>query len=114
MKKLKRLVSFILSLVILTSTLVTGLAVTAQEANDFENLALNKPVTAFGTDDPSYPKSAATDGNTETRWVGWNGVEYDKDAWIYVDLEKEVPINTVKIRWENPFQQYVIETSLDG
>ncbi|GHJ43169.1 hypothetical protein Cs7R123_05110 [Catellatospora sp. TT07R-123] len=75
------------------------------------DLALNRPVTASSTETPSFPSSAAVDGDGATRWSS----AYADPSWIQVDLGSTVSIGRVILRWETAYgRAYQIQTSNDG
>ena len=57
------------------------------------NEAAGKPLTAL-SEDPVYPASNATDGNTTTEWR-----PTAIPSWIHVDLGAEIPVERVILRW---------------
>jgi F5/8 type C domain-containing protein len=77
------------------------------------NLALGKAATAssFST---GFAPSAATDGNTGTRWA----VATDQRAvpgWLSVDLGQAQPVDRVVLSWETAYASHLrIEVSADG
>ncbi len=75
------------------------------------NAALNKPTTSSSTENGSFPASAATDGNTGTRWSS----AFSDPQWIQVDLGSVQTICGVGLNWETAFAKaYEIQTSNDG
>jgi hypothetical protein len=62
------------------------------------NLALNQPTTvsSYQTNSPYCPGSYAVDGDLSTRWAS----AWSDPQWIYVDLGKTNPLDTVSIYWE--------------
>ena len=62
------------------------------------NLALNQPTTvsSYQTNSPYCPGSYAVDGDLSTRWA----TAWSDPQWIYVDLGKTNPVDTVSIYWE--------------
>jgi len=72
------------------------------------NLALNQPTTvsSYQTNSPSCPGSYAVDGNLSTRWA----TAWSDPQWIYVDLGKTNPVDTVSIYWEaGAAQAYTVQ-----
>ena len=59
------------------------------------NLALNKPSTAWDSDEPWYLPEYGNDGDLGTRWAGYYGTN-----WWWVDLGSPMTFNQVKINWE--------------
>jgi hypothetical protein len=75
------------------------------------NLALNQPTTASSTQSASFPASAATDGNTGTRWSS----AFSDPQWLEVDLGSSQSICQVGLNWEAAYATaYQIQTSTDG
>lgn len=72
-------------------------ATTAVGNNTDVNIALNKPAVASSCQSmTNYAPQFAVDGNMTTRW----GSLYENNQWIYVDLESEYDISSVKLVWE--------------
>lgn len=46
----------------------------------------------------------AIDGNKGTRWSS----NFNDDAWMYIDLEKETSLDKILITWENQSGSYII------
>jgi beta-glucanase (GH16 family) len=75
------------------------------------NIALNKPATTSSTENAGTPASAATDGNTGTRWSS----AFSDPQWIQVDLGQSYAISHVTLNWETAFgRAYQIQVSPDG
>src|SRR5690349_8951690 len=75
------------------------------------NLAQGKPTTASSTENGSFPASAATDGNTGTRWSS----AFSDPQWLRVDLGATHTINKVVLNWEAAYgKAFQIQTSNDG
>ena len=75
------------------------------------NLALNRPTTASSTENAGTPASAATDGNTGTRWSS----AFSDPQWLQVDLGSSHAICQVTLNWETAYgKAYQIQTSADG
>jgi hypothetical protein len=75
------------------------------------NLALNQPTTASSTQSASFPASAATDGNTGTRWSS----AFSDPQWLQVDLGASRSICQVTLNWEAAYASaFQIQTSADG
>ena len=75
------------------------------------NLALQQPTTASSLESASYPASAATDGNTGTRWSS----AFSDPQWLEVDLGSTQSICKVVMDWENAYATaFQIQTSTDG
>src|SRR4029077_1703571 len=75
------------------------------------NLALNAPTTASSVQSTSFPATAATDGNTGTRWSS----AFSDPQWLEVDLGSTRSICQVVLDWENAYATaFQIQTSADG
>ncbi len=75
------------------------------------NVALNQPTTASSIQSGSFPASAATDGNTGTRWSS----AFSDPQWLAVDLGSSQTICKVVLNWENAYATaFQIQTSNDG
>ncbi len=66
-----------------------------------ENLALHKTAVASGEEAPSVTSRNATDGNTKDGNSRWGSARGKGPHWIYVDLEAEKEVKTVRLFWEN-------------
>ena len=79
-----------------------------------DNLALNKSVTASGTENSSSENLAASnavDGNTSTRWSS----NFADNAYITVDLGGNYALSGVRLNWEAAYAEgYRIDVSSDG
>jgi beta-glucanase (GH16 family) len=75
------------------------------------NIAQGKPTTASSTENAGTPASAATDGNTGTRWSS----AFSDPQWVQVDLGQTYTINHVTLNWEAAYgRAYQIQTSANG
>jgi F5/8 type C domain/Ricin-type beta-trefoil lectin domain len=75
------------------------------------NVALNRPTTASAIENGSFPASAATDGNTGTRWSS----AFSDPQWLEVDLGSTQSICKVVLDWETAYgTAFQIQTSTDG
>ncbi|MCU7729093.1 discoidin domain-containing protein [Actinoplanes sp. KI2] len=75
------------------------------------NLAQGRPTTASSTENGSFPASAATDGNTGTRWSS----AFSDPQWLRVDLGATHTITQVGLNWEAAYgKAFQIQTSTDG
>lgn len=75
------------------------------------NVALNKLVTASGTEGVQYSESNLTDNSTTTRWSS----NFSDDAWFIIDLGATYRMNQLVLNWEAAFgKQYDILVSTDG
>ena len=102
---------------IATVTLIAvGIAVpvTAAQAEP-TLLSQGKPTTASSTENSAYlPASAATDGNSSTRWAS----QATDSQWLQVDLGQTTAISRVDLSWESAYgsgyQIQVSDTGTDG
>ena len=75
------------------------------------NLALNAPTTASSVQSSSLPATAATDGNTGTRWSS----AFSDPQWLEVDLGSTRSVCQVVLDWETAYATaFQIQTSADG
>ena len=75
------------------------------------NVALNKPTTASSQENAGTAASAATDGNTGTRWSS----AFSDPQWLQVDLGSVMSICQVSLNWETAYATaFQIQTSTDG
>jgi hypothetical protein len=75
------------------------------------NVALNQPTTASSTQSASFPASAATDGNTGTRWSS----AFSDPQWLEVDLGSSQNICQVGLDWETAYATaFQIQVSADN
>ncbi len=73
--------------------------------------ALNRPTTASSTENATFPASAATDGNTGTRWSS----AFSDPQWLQVDLGSSQSVCGVSLNWEAAFgKAFQIQTSPDA
>jgi beta-glucosidase len=74
--------------------------------------ALNQPTTASSTQDATdFPASAATDGNTGTRWSS----AFSDPQWLEVDLGSSQQICGVSLDWETAYgTAFQIQVSTDN
>ncbi|HWB60103.1 MAG TPA: discoidin domain-containing protein, partial [Chthoniobacteraceae bacterium] len=78
------------------------------------NLALGKIATASSVEG-SNPPGGAVDGDPGTRWSSaWKDIGNPDAAWLTIDLGSEYSIKEVKINWESPGKQYLIQVSDDN
>ncbi len=74
-------------------------------------LSQGKPTTASSTENATFPASAATDGNTGTRWSSG----FSDPQWIQVDLGSSASVSQVVLNWEAAFgKSFQIQTSNDA
>jgi len=75
------------------------------------NAAQGRPTAASSTENASFPASAATDGNTGTRWSS----AFSDPQWIQVDLGSSQSVCQVTLNWEAAFAtSFQIQTSPDA
>ncbi|MFI5908448.1 discoidin domain-containing protein [Dactylosporangium sp. NPDC051541] len=75
------------------------------------NIAQGKPTTASSTENAGSPASAATDGNTATRWSS----AFTDPQWLQVDLGQSYNLTSVNLNWEAAYAKaFQIQTSPDG
>ena len=111
----RRLACLLASAIVLLSALAGGLSATAPAASAAScgttNVALNKPATASSTENASSPASAATDGNTGTRWSSG----FSDPQWLEVDLGSVRSICGVTLNWEAAYATgFQIQVSSDN
>ncbi|HWG28271.1 discoidin domain-containing protein, partial [Actinospica sp.] len=76
---------------------VTALVVAAAPAHAAPVLlSQGQPTTASSEQNTTFPPSAATDGNTGTRWSS----AFSDPQWLEVDLGASAQINSVTLDWE--------------
>ena len=82
-----------------------------QPVSGSSNLALNRPVVASDSENPTAFKPAnVNDGDAGTRWSSG----FTDDQWIEVNLGSVKLVNKVVLNWENAHAtSYVIEVSTD-
>ena len=75
------------------------------------NLALNRPVTASGSEGEPWAPANAVDGKPDTRWSS----AFSDPQWITVDLGKQWRISKIKLSWERAYAvAYRVQISADG
>jgi hypothetical protein len=73
--------------------------------------ALNQPTTASSAESTSFPATAATDGNTGTRWSS----AFSDPQWLQVDLGSSQSVCGVSLNWETAYATaFQIQTSTDA
>ena len=84
----------------------------AQTACGTTDIAQNQPTTASSTQDATnFPASAATDGNTGTRWSS----AFSDPQWLEVDLGSTQQICGVALNWEAAYATaFQIQVSTDN
>lgn len=76
-----------------------------------DNLAFFKPVIASSVDNTENADILLNDGDLSTRWSS----AYNDNEWIYIDFEKEVDINYLRLSWEVAYASvYEIQSSNDA
>lgn len=75
------------------------------------NLALNRPVTASGSEGHPWPPGAVVDGKPDTRWSS----AFTDRQWIAIDLGQVWSVGQVRLAWEHAHAtRYTVEVSLDA
>ena len=75
------------------------------------NIALNRPMFASSSFDPTFTPERAVDGNASTRWSS----EFSDPQWIAVDLGGLFSIDRVVLNWEAAYPaEYQLLFSDDG
>jgi hypothetical protein len=100
------------------SALMAGLAFalmltvsTAGQAHAATLLSQGQPTTASSTENATFPASAATDGNTGTRWSS----AFSDPQWLQVDLGSTATISQVVLQWETAYgKAFQIQVSPDA
>jgi hypothetical protein len=73
--------------------------------------ALNRPTTASSLENSTFPASAATDGNTGTRWSS----AFSDPQWLEVDLGSAQSVCGVALDWEAAYATaFQIQVSNDN
>ncbi|GAA3464812.1 discoidin domain-containing protein [Saccharothrix longispora] len=92
--------------------LVSGqLAVPRADAQAGVLLSQGRPTTASSTEGDGTPASAATDGNTATRWSS----AFSDPQWLRVDLGSTAVLDRVVLNWEAAHATaFQVQTSADG
>ncbi|WP_263366512.1 beta-1,3-glucanase family protein [Edaphobacter bradus] len=86
------------------------LTVNTNSGSGGANLALGKPATSSGDENPNLGPGNAVDGNLTTRWSS----AFVDPSWIQVDLGTPTIVNKVVLRWENAHGiAYLIQVSND-
>ncbi len=75
------------------------------------DIAQGKTTTASSTENAGTPATAATDGDSGTRWSS----AFSDPQWLQVDLGQTYNINHVALNWEAAYgRAYQLQTSNDG
>src|SRR3954454_22990869 len=70
-----------------------------------------KPTTASSVEWAGTPASAATDGNTGTRWSS----AFSAAQWLQVDLGAPTAVSSIKLNWEAAYATaFTVQFSSDG
>ncbi len=105
----RRLVGLVLAGLALTALVTAGSAGRAEAAATL--LSQGRPTTASSTENASFPASAATDGNTGTRWSS----AFSDPQWLQVDLGATATISQVVLQWETAYATaFQIQVSPDA
>jgi beta-glucanase (GH16 family) len=74
-------------------------------------LSQGKPTTASSVEWEGTPASAATDGNTGTRWSS----AFAAAQWLQVDLGAATAVSSVKLNWEGAYATaFTVQFSTNG
>jgi hypothetical protein len=100
------------------SALMAGLAFalmitvsTAGQAHAATLLSQGQPTTASSLENATVPATAATDGNTGTRWSS----AFPDPQWIQVDLGATATISQVVLQWEAAYgKAFQVQVSPDA
>jgi hypothetical protein len=112
----RRATSLLACAALIISALVSGISLAAAPIAKAAtcgtaNAALNQPTTASSTENAGTPASAATDGNTGTRWSS----AFSDPQWLEVDLGSSQSICGVTLNWETAYgKSFQIQTSTDN
>lgn len=83
-------------------------------APKYENLALNKTVTASGSETSTWTPDKVVDGDIASNASRWSS-NYSDSAWLIVDLGEAQNVNNIKIYWEAAYgKKYKILVSETG
>jgi hypothetical protein len=111
-RRLSRTLPTVLAaLVVLSVAIYTAIVVgpTANAASSL--LSQGKTTTASSSENATFPASAATDGDTGTRWSS----AFSDPQWLQVDLGSSASISQVVLNWEPAYaKSFQIQTSADG
>ncbi len=91
---------------------VAALVVAAAPAHAAPTLlSQGQPTTASSLENATFPASAATDGNTGTRWSS----AFSDPQWLEVDLGASAQISSVTLDWEAAYASaFQIQVSNDN
>jgi hypothetical protein len=104
-----RTAALLLAVVSLLAALFSVVAPSANAAATL--LSQGKPTTASSIENGNLTASAATDGNTGTRWSS----AFQDPQWIQVDLGATTSIGQVVLNWETAYgKAFQIQTSTDA
>jgi beta-glucosidase len=74
-------------------------------------LSQGQPTTASSQESAAFPASAATDGNTGTRWSS----AFSDPQWLQVDLGSTATVSQVTLQWEAAYATaFQIQVSADA
>jgi hypothetical protein len=86
-------------------------AATAGRAQAATLLSQGQPTTASSVENATFPATAATDGNTGTRWSS----AFSDPQWLQVDLGSTATISQVVLQWETAYgKAFQIQVSNDA
>src|SRR5438876_8130853 len=104
----RRAVGLLLALLALAVTFTAAVPGKAQAAS---LLSQGAPTTASSTENAGFPASAATDGNTGTRWSS----AFSDPQWLQVDLGGTATVSQVVLNWETAYARaFQVQISDNG
>jgi hypothetical protein len=104
----RRVAGMLLAALALVIMITAGTAGRAQAAT---LLSQGQPTTASSLENASFPASAATDGNTGTRWSS----AFSDPQWLQVDLGQVDTVSQVVLQWETAYgKAFQIQVSNDA
>ena len=107
--RVQALIATLAAVVLSVSALVIAAAAPANAAPTL--LSQGKPTTASSVENASFTPSAATDGNTGTRWSS----AFSDPQWLEVDLGATAQISSVTLDWETAYATgFQIQVSNDN
>jgi hypothetical protein len=109
MQSTRRRRPLLLTVAALTVALLTVPTTSAHAADTL--LSQGRTTTASSTESAAYPASAATDGNTGTRWSS----AFSDPQWLQVDLGATANVTSVVLTWEAAYaSDFTVRLSADG
>src|SRR6202023_3078234 len=96
-RRLSRTLPTVMATLVVLSVAIYTIVVTGPAAHAAATLlSQGKPTTASSTENATFPASAATDGNTGTRWSS----AFSDPQWLQVDLGSTATVSQVVLQWE--------------